>query len=855
MSSQNDKNELDNYGVWVKKPPKDIKADADITDESFSLDAELPDFDNPGDSDKTEDSLNDFDFSIDEVKEETIEDPFADIDFETEENGNAEVQENETAEISANTESTSESEQVIETAGTEDDFNIDDITSDISFDDLDDIEQNEDTKENTADIEEPVIESATGDIMSEQTFDNAEDFTEDTLVSESDTNSSEAAGINLDSMEDVEVDLDSFLSDDSSSSETEDVSASFGLDSSQTEDLNLDEFIDTGDFGDFASDSKPKQEEIVDEEPLDISLSFDETADSFEVEEAESQTENQETESVAVSESEGTGEEIDTESIDLSEFGIGENEDEQPLNVPEDTIKEHAKETVDYDLKVSADTDDDTTVSINDVVAGNIVSDSQPDFSDEPQETSEPEEQPQAESRPSEISLKEQEILQQIASELALLKDEIKNLKTDFADLKSREADVKIPEQKEENSGFFADSDEDDTIALSGDELDNILNSAEFLDETEDINNNITEDSIQENKLSDIQSDIQPDLKQEENEGSSQFESTVEDEIDGVFDSTVEDENTIEEETSFEPTLENEETIEEDISSEINQEPVIEESVIEETASEDDMSDFEISENLPEEIEIPKVEDLSDSDFNADDFSGSEESAETSVSEQDEFSASNPIDDFFNEDDSIDSALTSEKLDYIAADAKEETEIQSEQSDNEEFSDLDLPSPTVDDITDNTLDELDENPNSLELPNTSEEIEITEIEEPVFEESSVEEPVIEENSVEEPVIEETNNDDTVLEDSVIEATDFNNEISAGDDLQDESVFTEQLETEPKKENVSNEEIPSDLKQEIKSVLSYMDQLLENLPEDKISEFAQSEHFVTYKKLFQELGLS
>ena len=83
MSSQNDKNELDNYGVWVKKPPKDIKADADITDESFSLDAELPDFDNPGDSDKTEDSLNDFDFSIDEVKEETIEDPFAYIDFET----------------------------------------------------------------------------------------------------------------------------------------------------------------------------------------------------------------------------------------------------------------------------------------------------------------------------------------------------------------------------------------------------------------------------------------------------------------------------------------------------------------------------------------------------------------------------------------------------------------------------------------------------------------------------------------------------------------------------------------------------------------------------------------------------
>ena len=46
-----------------------------------------------------------------------------------------------------------------------------------------------------------------------------------------------------------------------------------------------------------------------------------------------------------------------------------------------------------------------------------------------------------------------------------------------------------------------------------------------------------------------------------------------------------------------------------------------------------------------------------------------------------------------------------------------------------------------------------------------------------------------------------------------------------------------------------------MKQEIKSVLSYMDQLLENLPEDKITEFAKSEQFETYKKLFTELGLA
>ena len=50
-------------------------------------------------------------------------------------------------------------------------------------------------------------------------------------------------------------------------------------------------------------------------------------------------------------------------------------------------------------------------------------------------------------------------------------------------------------------------------------------------------------------------------------------------------------------------------------------------------------------------------------------------------------------------------------------------------------------------------------------------------------------------------------------------------------------------------------LPVELKDEIKSVLSYMDQLLESLPEDKIEEFARSEHFEVYKRLFEELGIT
>jgi hypothetical protein len=41
---------------------------------------------------------------------------------------------------------------------------------------------------------------------------------------------------------------------------------------------------------------------------------------------------------------------------------------------------------------------------------------------------------------------------------------------------------------------------------------------------------------------------------------------------------------------------------------------------------------------------------------------------------------------------------------------------------------------------------------------------------------------------------------------------------------------------------------------VKNVLSYLDRLLESLPEEKIEEFAKSSYFDSYKKLFRELGL-
>ncbi len=72
------------------------------------------------------------------------------------------------------------------------------------------------------------------------------------------------------------------------------------------------------------------------------------------------------------------------------------------------------------------------------------------------------------------------------------------------------------------------------------------------------------------------------------------------------------------------------------------------------------------------------------------------------------------------------------------------------------------------------------------------------------------------------------------------------------DLEEEAP-TEQPEA-PATQDDSNAPIPENLKGELRSVLNYMDKLLDSLPEEKIQEFAASEHFKVYKRLFEELGL-
>lgn len=129
---------------------------------------------------------------------------------------------------------------------------------------------------------------------------------------------------------------------------------------------------------------------------------------------------------------------------------------------------------------------------------------------------------------------------------------------------------------------------------------------------------------------------------------------------------------------------------------------------------------------------------------------------------------------------------------------------------------------------------LDDEENATKEQSADEDATIAEIQEPAVE--NFQEPMIEDS------LEETSVEEAVIEEAVADET-----------YEEESNAPEPCETQV--EQTRQASIPKNLKEEVISVLSYMDQLLENLPEDKIAEFAKSEHFVTYKKLFDELGLS
>ena len=345
-------------------------------------------------------------------------------------------------------------------------------------------------------------------------------------------------------------------------------------------------------------------------------------------------------------------------------------------------------------------------------------------------------------------------IFSQIVTELSSLKDEIASLKNEFETLKNEKQpeNLKLESNDSGNEGFFSNSDEDDTIALSKDEMDNILNTADIAqaEKTEEIQETISEPE---------------ELSSEEPEFEEEPEAT--DETENLFGSAddvadISDEDILSDD-DFAMEFENAQP----------------ENIEEPTLDDVDYTNISKENDLPEEISVPKNDDILVE-------SSPTDLLETKDSENESENASDSFDEdpfeLSSVEPSISETLTDEKLDYLSK----------------------------------TPEEAEQNVNSEEV------LELPESEET-------------ENAKENEAAEEVETEKT-------EATQEN--ISEPEELSSEEPETKE-----------SKDISDDLKTEIKSVLSYMDQLLENLPENKIAEFAQSEQFDTYKKLFKELGLA
>ncbi len=661
-----------------------------------------------------------------------------------------------------------------------------------------------------------------------------------------------------------EMSLDDFLGADEGSG-SEEVSLDDFLDEGSSEELSLDDFLDEG-----SSSKSQKEDDVAGDEALDIDLDFDPPEDKV-VQTEEAPDENEETyedfadeepaEEIIVEDKTETAS-IDVglmEDVSLDDFSLDEsdastadataaavtsameNADASEFSSEGGTKSpSSAKETVvDYDLAITEDDEVSSAPAIKEIKTEAKATDKE---------------------NSTENTEIRNELLEQIISDLSGLKNEISSLKSDLAELKDSgsfpkeqpcqsDADESVmPEiADEEPSGFFSGTDEDETIALSGDELSNIMNSADF---TEEIVEGPSSPSLDENDFAaenfgtaekDGESEAEPEYALEEDgisigetELSEEPSETYEENPVGTEDASLSDfgiedeplENTPGEEPSFddaaETVLEEDETagIPETLPDDIIDEPVLEEepsssindfsadftddtpfgavdSEIPEMAEESDSGlsmeieeenleepDLEsIGEELPEEIDIPKVDDLVS-------YEDSQADAESIVVE--------PSDDFMVAEADLDENSVENSEDDIS-EPDEALDIQIDDGGNE---------------SEPSLEEFEAEENSE-----------GEIADPFGD--LMEEPV----SVEDAITDE----------------------NIGYLSEDENAIpTETYEDSSTREKG---DLPEDIRSDVKSVLLYMDQLLENLPEEKIMEFAKSEQFATYKKLFSELGLS
>ncbi len=389
------------------------------------------------------------------------------------------------------------------------------------------------------------------------------------------------------------------------------------------------------------------------------------------------------------------------------------------------------------------------------------------------------------------------DLLMRIADELSTIKDELSSLKTELASLKLTSGQIDAVQETNSQSGFFEEED-DEKIALTGDELDNILNTADFTEEEGgDVETPAMDDLTGLGFESDIEAEASIEMPQAENAEMEEIpEVNLEDE---VFISDLPD------------VLDSEEEKIRDLDSESDSSVVSDEDEffidLMEDNDEQTLEDADtaiLDDSLLDDGLLEDSDELNNFDIGVNDVDGELDSLSNAGVQH---LSSPPDSDYLDDDIDLSSAIIddSELIDISLEDDSEIVEPALDEivlDDNFDFEDLDTQEPEEDQKIEENLDEL--------------EIEIDEVE-------NFPEPAMAEETFPMPT-------DDILDPDLLEET----------DIEEPSV---------------KESLPNDLKGEVKAVLAYMDQLLESLPDDKIEEFARSEYFETYKKLFEEFGLA
>jgi hypothetical protein len=456
------------------------------------------------------------------------------------------------------------------------------------------------------------------------------------------------------------------------------------------------------------------------------------------------------------------------------------------------------------------------------------------------------------------------QLLMKIADELSSIKDELSSLKKELHQVKNAAAET--PTEQKGGGGFF-DEEDDEKIALTGDELNNILNTADFTEETgsdateEEAFDTGTPDISKEKESSSTGDDSFPDftaLPSEPIQGSqiddtSLTETSITGEDIPVFDDTV---DLPVEDTEISPELEHlrEEGVElmtpapEDTS-------FLEEDFVDSKPSEDSTFDSSLDlegavieepdlsiELKDNPIEEPSLDDFS-LELDMEDISKEDETED--ILFKDELNMDIPDDSnglasdelSFDDDDPLGVADISFD-DIIDVPTIEESPEPAGTSEEDTYDQV-IPEGFLVESEDGRTAEgfLESAENSLSLD------EVLDIED-IPDDTSIQlDSVAGEFELEEPPVTD------IISDA--------EEITGTDDAAQQEASGTSLPDKPETEApaVDISTIPAGIKAELRSVLSYMDQLLESLPEEKIEEFAKSKHINTYKKLFEELDLA